>query len=94
MILKLDNLHLTEGRLLVIPQQASRNQVLEVSEVREVSWALVVKANVPGIEINPGDRVVYDRLHSEEISLEDDEGVKKYRFMLWRDVAAFENVTV
>lgn len=89
-MLKLENLHLQPGRLLVIPQQKDRYDSIAVVQEsnRSVSTAEVAAA-APDVQAKPGDIIVYDRLHSTEIELLDRDGKRQmYRFVLARDLAA------
>lgn len=87
---KLSELVLSPGRLLVIPENKSREDgdFIVQESGQQVSIAVVAKCNT-SVDVRPGDKVVYDRLHATEIELISPEGTKQmYRFLLERDLAA------
>lgn len=92
--MKLSSIFLTPGRLLVKPIEAKRDDVFDVSEyAREISAAEVVKVGVLGEQFEglvAGSVIVYERLNSEPLVLQDEEGKDAlYRFVLVRDVAGW-----
>lgn len=94
MAIKLSEIYLTPGRLLVEPIEKSRQDIFEVSESgREISAANVVKVGRLDAEFEglvPGAAIIYERLNSEALTLQDEEGKDKvYRFVLVRDVAGW-----
>jgi hypothetical protein len=94
MAIKLSEIYLTPGRLLVEPIEKSRQDIFEVSESgREISAANVVKVGRLEEEfagLLPGAAIIYERLNSEALTLQDEEGKDKvYRFVLVRDVAGW-----